>query len=227
MQAAGAYRLAQTVFLGKRTLIVESISDYRLLKALSHYLHENGGGGLHKDTLVLWAGGTSHMLPLASIMAAREQMGPNRMAVLLFADRAGLDKARKLVEIMAHGQDSVMLVREAIGIPNAEGEDVAEFDELLIGLKETGRIPASQSYPRLNAASSEPRADCSAVRCVPVPYVFSGNSVRQWQDGHGNLPDRIPPERPSTFPAHLSHTGRATTSQSPKSSGQGCLMPDQ
>jgi len=62
---------------------------------------------------------------------------------------------------------------------------------------------------------------------VPVPEVLSGNSVQQWQDGHGNLPDRFPPERPSTFPAHLSHTGRATASQSPKSSGQGCLMPDQ
>lgn len=148
MQAAGAYRLAQTVFLGKRTLIVEGISDYWLLNSLSHYLHENGGGGLHEDTLVLWAGGTSHMLPLASIMAAREQMGPNRLAVLLDADRAGLDKAKKLVEIMAHGQDSAMLLREAIGIPNAEGEDVAEFDELLIGLKETGRIPAAVP-PRL------------------------------------------------------------------------------
>src|SRR6266478_2820607 len=81
MQAAGAYRLAQTVFLGKRTLIVEGISDYWLLKSLSHYLQEHGGGELHEDTVVLWAGGTSHMLPLASVMSAREQVGPNRMAV--------------------------------------------------------------------------------------------------------------------------------------------------
>ena len=143
MQAAGAYRLAQTLFLGKRTLIVEGISDYWLLKALSHYLNEHGGGGLHPDTVVLWAGGTSHMLPLASVMAAREQMGPNRMAVLLDSDRAGLDKAKKLVEMMAHGQDSVMLLGEATGIPKAQAEDVAEFTELLVGLKQTGRTPAT------------------------------------------------------------------------------------
>jgi hypothetical protein len=142
MQAAGAYRLAQTVFLGKRTLIVEGISDYWLLRALSHYLQEHGEGGLHADTLVLWAGGTSHMLPLASIMAAREQMGPNRMAVLLDSDRAGLDKAKKLVEMMAHGQDSVMLLGEAIGIAKAQAEDLAEFDELLAGLKAIGRTPS-------------------------------------------------------------------------------------
>lgn len=143
MQAAGAYRLAQTIFLGKRTLIVEGISDYWLFKAVSHYLQKNGGGGLHEDTLVLWAGGTSHVLPLATIMSAREQMGPNRMAVLLDSDRPGLDKAKKLVAIMAHGQDSVMLLGEAIGIPNAEGEDLAEFDELLAGLKQMGRTPGT------------------------------------------------------------------------------------
>jgi AAA domain, putative AbiEii toxin, Type IV TA system/AAA ATPase domain len=139
MQAAGAYRLAQTVFLGKRTLIVEGISDYWLFRTLSNYLQQHGGGGLHEDTVVLWAGGTSHILPLASVMAAREQMGPNRMAVLLDSDRAGLDKARKLVEIMAHGQDSVMLLGEATGIPKAQAEDLAEFDELLAGVKQLGR----------------------------------------------------------------------------------------
>jgi hypothetical protein len=143
MQAAGAYRLAQTVFLGKRTLIVEGISDYWLLKTLSHYLQEHGGGGLHEDTVVLWAGGTSHMLPLASVMAAREQMGPNRLAVLLDSDRPGLEKAKKLVEMLAHGQDSVMLLGEIIGVSKAEGEDLTEFSELLAGLEQMGRKPST------------------------------------------------------------------------------------
>jgi hypothetical protein len=54
-----------------------------------------------------------------------------------------------------------------------------------------------------------------------------GNSVGQWQDEHGDLPDRFPPERPATFSAHLLHTGRARTSQKSKLNGPGCLMPDQ
>ena len=155
MQAAGAYRLAQTVFLGKRTLIVEGISDYWLLRALSGYLQQHGGGGLHEDTVVLWAGGTSHILPLASVMAAREQMGSNRMAVLLDSDRAGLDKARKLVEIMAHGQDSVMLLGEATGIPKAQAEDLAEFDELLAGVKQLGRTPVTVPARRAGEGNVE------------------------------------------------------------------------
>src|ERR1039458_7487132 len=40
-----------------------------------------------------------------------------------------------------------------------------------------------------------PRADRSAVRRVPAPNVLLGNSVGQWQDEHGDLPDRFPPER--------------------------------
>jgi hypothetical protein len=76
-------------------------------------------------------------------MAAREQIGPNRMAVLLDSDRPGLDKARKIVEIMAHGQDSVMLLGEAIGIPKAQAEDLPEFDELLMALKQMGCTPTT------------------------------------------------------------------------------------
>lgn len=143
MQAAGAYRLAQTVFLGRRTLIVEGISDYWLLKTLSRYVEDNGGIGLHEDTVVIWAGGTSQMLPLASVMSAREQVGSNRMAVLLDSDRAGTDKARKLVEMMAHGQDSVLLLGDIIGVKKAQAEDIPEFAELLTALAEMGHTPAT------------------------------------------------------------------------------------
>lgn len=144
MQAAGAYVLAQTLFLGKRTLIVEGASDYWLMKTLSNYLEEqHAGDGLHEDTVILWAGGTSYMLPLASVMSVGEQVGPNRLAVLLDSDKAGLDKAKKLVEVLAHGQDSVMLLGQILGIPKAQAEDLPEFDELMAGLKELGRIPSN------------------------------------------------------------------------------------
>src|SRR5207249_1004659 len=110
MQAAGAYQLAQTLFLGKRTLIVEGISDYWLMKTLSNYLMDHHlGGELHKDTVILWAGGTSRVLPLASVMSVGEQVGPNRLAILLDSDKEGQDKAKRLVDILVHGQDSVML----------------------------------------------------------------------------------------------------------------------
>lgn len=53
MQAVGAYLLAQTVFLGKRTLIVEGVSDYQLLKTLNGWVRDHGGGELHEDTVIV------------------------------------------------------------------------------------------------------------------------------------------------------------------------------
>ena len=148
MQAAGAYLLAQTVFLGKRTLIVEGVSDYQLLKTLSGWARDHGGGGLHGDTVIVWSGGTSHLMPLASIMAAREQMGPNRLAVLLDSDQAGLDKANKLLKIFVEGSDNVLLLGTILGTRHAQVEDISEPSELLEALRRRGRIPAVPSTPR-------------------------------------------------------------------------------
>lgn len=156
MQGAGAYQLAQTLFLGKRTLIVEGISDYWLLTSLSDALErKKAGEGLDKDTVILWAGGTAHMLPLASVMSVGEQVGPNRLAVLLDSDKAGLDKARKLIEVLAHGQDSVMLLGDVLGIPRAEAEDIAEFEELIEGLKSSGRTPSTLPMPQSGEKNTE------------------------------------------------------------------------
>lgn len=148
MQAAGAYQLAQTIFLGKRTLIVEGITDYWLLNTLSNYLNDQSADGLHKDTVVIWAGGTTYLMPLASIMASREQLGPNRLVVLLDSDRIGTSKAKNLIDLMLHGSDSVLLYGDILGISSAEVEDIAEAKELIGALKTTERIPKGNPRPR-------------------------------------------------------------------------------
>jgi len=142
MQAAGAYQVAQTIFLGKRTLIVEGISDYWLLRSMSSWLRERGRESLHEDTVIVWAGGTAHLMPLASIMASREQMGPNRMAVLLDSDKAGLNKAKDLVKLLmpeVTKAGNLLLLGDIVGVPGAEIEDLVEPKELLDALKRAGR----------------------------------------------------------------------------------------
>jgi hypothetical protein len=145
MQYAGAYLLSQTLFMGKRTLIVEGITDYWLLKTLSNLLLDAKDGGLHPDTVVIWAGGTKNLMPLASIMSSREHgVGENRLAVLLDSDKTGTDKASKLVEMMAHGNDSVLLIGALLNRKNAEIEDLLEVKELLAAVKAAGhKIPAA------------------------------------------------------------------------------------
>lgn len=139
LQAAGAYHLAQTIFLGKRTLIVEGITDYWLLRTLSRTSCEASDPFLHDDTVIVWAGGTAHLLPLASVMASREQMGPNRMAVLLDSDKAGRNKAKELVGMLLPGESSVLMLGDLLGMQSAEAEDLVEVAELHAALKHLGR----------------------------------------------------------------------------------------
>jgi len=139
LQYAGAYLLAQTLFLGKRTLIVEGISDYWMLRTLSNYAREHGGGHIHDDTVILWAGGTSRIVTLASVMAAREQVGPNRIAILLDSDKAGTEQARRLIDMLVHGSDSLRLIGDIINVKRATVEDIAEPSEFLNALKKMGR----------------------------------------------------------------------------------------
>jgi len=166
MQAAGAYQLAQTIVLGKRTLIVEGISDYWLLRTLSGWQREKGARSLNEDTVLVWAGGMTYMMPLASIMASREQMGPNRMAVLLDSDQAGPNKAKDLVRLLtAEGGSAgnVLLVGDILKIQGAELEDVVESGELAAALRAAGktfattptRQPGETNVPFLRRAFAE------------------------------------------------------------------------
>ena len=90
LQAALGYSIAQTLFMGKRTLIVEGGSDSILIKALnSCFVALGHDGRLHPDTVIASAGGTKHLMPLASIMFASTGVGTRRMLVLLDSDDAG------------------------------------------------------------------------------------------------------------------------------------------
>lgn len=96
LQAALGYSIAQTLFLGRRTLIVEGMIAYWIIMALNELIMaENHGERLHEDTILLPAGGTSHLMPLASVMLAAMQTSRGRMLVLLDSDAAGRTTARR------------------------------------------------------------------------------------------------------------------------------------
>ena len=89
IQAALGYSIAQTLFLGKRSVIVEGITDYWLIKTLDAVLPElDDNSALHEDTVLIPAGGTSRLMPLASIMLASTSEGEGHLMVLLDSDSA-------------------------------------------------------------------------------------------------------------------------------------------
>ncbi len=135
LQAAFGYELAQTLFIGRRVLLVEGITDYWLLKALSTTLATAGRHALAEDVVLVFAGGTSHMMPLVSLFI-RPDREDQELVVLLDADKAGLNKASQLKRDLMPGGKGVALISDAdlLAIPDTEVEDVLERGDLMAAL---------------------------------------------------------------------------------------------
>jgi 5S rRNA maturation endonuclease (ribonuclease M5) len=164
LQAAVGYELAQTLFLGKQVLIVEGITDYWLLKALNQFHVAQGHTGIPGNIDLIFAGGTSHMLPLVSLFLRPDQTD-KRLVVLLDGDKAGLEKAAKLKSDMLHRNGAVALMSDAdlLGIPGAQVEDVIDRNELL----------AAVSLVRPGAKTA-PGSFVSNVEFLKAVYVLNG-----------------------------------------------------
>jgi hypothetical protein len=148
LQAALGYSIAQTLFLGKRTIIVEGITDYWIIKALDACIAAEGKGALHEETVLVPAGGTSKLMPLASVMLASMQGVQGRMAVLLDSDTEGKRAAKRLEE--AFGAEApVLMLGTAISRADATIEDIVPRDVYLDALNRAGHLV------KLNAEESK------------------------------------------------------------------------
>ena len=92
LQAALGYAIAQTLFYAKRQLVVEGLTDYSILKAINEHLSEREMISLRDDTIIVPAGGTRNLLPLASMLIGHDI----KIAVLLDGDAAGRSKGKDL-----------------------------------------------------------------------------------------------------------------------------------
>lgn len=148
LQAALGYEICQTLFIGKRVIIVEGITDYCIIQGLKLVLGEAGKTPLPDDIVVLFAGGTTHMVPLVSLFV-RPDSNERQLVVLLDGDKIGLDKAMQLRRDLLPGGRNVALMSDGdlLGVKHSEVEDVVHRDELLAAvtkLKGAGfKMPAS------------------------------------------------------------------------------------
>lgn len=137
LQAAVGYSIAQTLFLGKRSVIVEGITDYWIIKALSDCLSTKAEPALHQDTVLIPAGGTSRLMPLASIMLASTGVGEGHLMVLLDSDKEGDQAANRLNEVFSD-ESAVLMLGTAIGLTEATIEDLVPRDAYVAALKQAG-----------------------------------------------------------------------------------------
>jgi predicted ATPase len=123
LQAALGYSIAQTLFMGKRTLIVEGITDYWLLKSLNSIVSATSSIPLAEDIVLIFAGGTSRLMPLASIMYATTGVGGEHLLILLDTDTEGLNAAKRVKEVFAD-DSRVLMLGDGINLASATIEDL-------------------------------------------------------------------------------------------------------
>jgi predicted ATP-dependent endonuclease of OLD family len=124
LQAALGYSIAQTLFIGKWTVIVEGITDFWILKALNACLAALGDDDtLNEEIVLIPAGGTSRLMPLASIMLASMSHADGRLIVLLDSDAPGKQAAERLEKTFAN-EAPVIMLGTAIGLTEATIEDL-------------------------------------------------------------------------------------------------------
>jgi hypothetical protein len=160
LQAALGYSIAQTLFMGKRIVIVEGITDYWLLKALDDCLAaENPVDALHEDTVLIPAGGTSKLMPLASVMLASMDQAKGKMLVLLDSDAEGVNAAKRLEDTFRDLAPTIML-GTALGMSEATIEDLIPRERYAEAIKKSGRTF------EMNQAEKSAKMNVRAIEAV-------------------------------------------------------------
>ena len=138
VQAALGYSIAQTFFLGKRTVIVERITDYWLIMWLVTVLPEmDGNDPLHQDTVLVPAGAASRVVPLASIMLSSSSVGEGRVIVLLGSDSAGREAASRMNDVFCD-EPSILVLGAALNLVEATTEDLVPREVYADAVRRTG-----------------------------------------------------------------------------------------
>ena len=194
IQAALGYSIAQTLFIGKRALIVEGITDYWIIKTLCLCLHAlEECTVIAEDIVLIPAGGTTQLMPLASIMIGAKGMGDRGLVVLLDSDDDGSKAANRMAK--AFGRESpVIMLGCALGLSEATVEDLVPRDYYVDAVKSAG-------YDfDLNDEEREMSTNVKAVRraferlgigkfAVDEKVMTALNLIRNWGTDPGSVPD--------------------------------------
>lgn len=123
LQAALGYDLAQSLFVGPNNLVVEGITDFWILSAVSARLTEQGKTGLDERLTITPAGGAQKVHYMVALLTSE------RLKVLVLLDDERDAKATRddLVKGKLIRSDSVVFISEAFEAAPAE----ADIEDLL------------------------------------------------------------------------------------------------
>jgi energy-coupling factor transporter ATP-binding protein EcfA2 len=134
LQAAAGYAMVRGLFQHKQNVLVEGMSDYYYLYALSHQCGNTKRVSLPEDIYITPCGGTKMVSQIASLFLGQEV----RPIVLLDGDDAGRVRRDALMKELytAHGS-AILMLDEAVGRKgeHVEIEDIFGEDIILEAVK--------------------------------------------------------------------------------------------
>lgn len=128
LQAALGYKLAQSLFISKRQLIVEGTTDQWILHSIIPILEKTGRRTIRSDVVIVPSAGLSHLFPLASMLIGHDI----EVAALLDGDEPARRDGKKLVNKLLNGIDrKCLFIGDFSENNNAEIEDLFPEDKYL------------------------------------------------------------------------------------------------
>lgn len=118
LQAALGYDLAQSLFIGPNNLVVEGVTDFWILSAVSAHLNDQGKVGLDERLTITPAGGAQKVHYMVALLTS-EQL----KVLVLFDDEKDAKATRDdLVKGKLIRSDNVVFASEAFEVPPPEAD---------------------------------------------------------------------------------------------------------
>lgn len=123
LQAALGYDLAQSLFVGPNNLVVEGVTDFWILSAISAYLADNGSAALNSQLTMTPAGGAQKVSYMVALLTSEKL----NVLVLLDAEKDSRATKDELLKAKLIRDHNVIFVSEAVKPPPNE----ADIEDLL------------------------------------------------------------------------------------------------
>ncbi len=146
LQEALGYDLAQSLFTQQKNLILEGLTDYWYIEAISALLRTDSIANMDEKIALVFANSASKVVYYATILHAHNL----KIVALLDSDNAGDQAANQENLVSSLGQKNILRTKDFVGgIPKAEIEDILRETLIEIAKSEFGIDvkPTSDAQP--------------------------------------------------------------------------------
>lgn len=178
LQEALGYDMAQSLFSQQRNLVLEGLTDYWYVDAVSAMLRDSGGVALGDKVALVPAGSAGKVVYFATILHAHKL----KVVALLDSDAAGDQAARQETLVHTLGQKSIARTKDAYSgaVEHPEIEDLLRETLVAVGKAELSWDVASiaASHP------SEPITNVFARSVTDFSKYRMAKAFLRWARAH-------------------------------------------